>query len=223
MSGSVKAYFALKVTGHRPDAAYMVRARAGHPGGRRRGEDQQLHPLLPGPVGNHQLRASVRPSRRKSSCLPKWMPFNIYEMSAWSRTISDSAVDPVGVQAGRASCRPNWAFASCFATRPEDLPVTMPRSEQLDDIRRPTRIDWHRVLRPRRSHAEVRSIVSGCLRCDRWPIRRAERWMCERFAGSDGLGAIFPPIIWSVVALKCLGHRRRLAGGDDRTGANSTS
>jgi squalene-hopene/tetraprenyl-beta-curcumene cyclase len=33
--------------------------------------------------------------------------------------------------------------------------------------------------------------------------------MEERFADSDGLGAIFPPIIWSVVALKCLGH------GDD--------
>ena len=30
--------------------------------------------------------------------------------------------------------------------------------------------------------------------------------MCERFANSDGLGAIFPPIVWSVVALKCLGH-----------------
>jgi squalene-hopene/tetraprenyl-beta-curcumene cyclase len=34
----------------------------------------------------------------------------------------------------------------------------------------------------------------------------AARWMTDRFAGSDGLGAIFPPIIWSIVALKCLGH-----------------
>jgi len=44
------------------------------------------------------------------------------------------------------------------------------------------------------------------------PLRRralksAERWMTERFAHSDGLGAIFPPIIWSIVALKCLGYR----------------
>src|SRR6185295_3782475 len=43
------------------------------------------------------------------------------------------------------------------------------------------------------------------------PLRRralkvAERWMTERFIGSDGLGAIFPPIIWSVIALKCLGY-----------------
>jgi squalene-hopene/tetraprenyl-beta-curcumene cyclase len=30
--------------------------------------------------------------------------------------------------------------------------------------------------------------------------------MLERFADSDGLGAIFPPIIWSVIALRCLGY-----------------
>jgi squalene-hopene/tetraprenyl-beta-curcumene cyclase len=30
--------------------------------------------------------------------------------------------------------------------------------------------------------------------------------MTTRFAHSDGLGAIFPPIIWSVIALKCLGY-----------------
>jgi squalene-hopene/tetraprenyl-beta-curcumene cyclase len=30
--------------------------------------------------------------------------------------------------------------------------------------------------------------------------------MLERCEDSDGLGAIFPPIIWSVVALKCLGY-----------------
>ena len=37
-------------------------------------------------------------------------------------------------------------------------------------------------------------------------IRRASQWMIDRFDDSDGLGAIFPPIIWSIVALKCLGH-----------------
>jgi squalene-hopene/tetraprenyl-beta-curcumene cyclase len=29
--------------------------------------------------------------------------------------------------------------------------------------------------------------------------------MLERFAGSDGLGAIFPPIVWSIVALRAMG------------------
>ena len=31
--------------------------------------------------------------------------------------------------------------------------------------------------------------------------------MIERFDGSEGLGAIFPPMVWSIVALKCLGYR----------------
>ena len=29
--------------------------------------------------------------------------------------------------------------------------------------------------------------------------------MLERFDGSDGLGAIFPPILWSIVALRAFG------------------
>src|SRR5690606_3503433 len=33
-----------------------------------------------------------------------------------------------------------------------------------------------------------------------------EKWMLARFQQSDGLGAIFPPIVWSVVALRCLGY-----------------
>jgi squalene-hopene/tetraprenyl-beta-curcumene cyclase len=37
-------------------------------------------------------------------------------------------------------------------------------------------------------------------------LARAERWVVERFAGSEGLGAIFPPMIWSVIALRCLGY-----------------
>ena len=37
-------------------------------------------------------------------------------------------------------------------------------------------------------------------------IAAAERWMLERFEHSDGLGAIYPPIVWSIVALRCLGY-----------------
>src|SRR5690606_34802771 len=37
-------------------------------------------------------------------------------------------------------------------------------------------------------------------------ISRAREWILQRFSSSDGLGAIFPPIVWSVVALRCLGY-----------------
>ena len=37
-------------------------------------------------------------------------------------------------------------------------------------------------------------------------MQKAEKWMLDRFAGSDGLGAIFPPMVWSIIALRCLGY-----------------
>src|ERR1700740_2599 len=41
-------------------------------------------------------------------------------------------------------------------------------------------------------------------------LKRAEKWMLERFEMSDGLGAIFPSIMNSVIAMRCLGY-----SGDD--------
>ncbi|HWB84204.1 MAG TPA: squalene--hopene cyclase [Bryobacteraceae bacterium] len=40
----------------------------------------------------------------------------------------------------------------------------------------------------------------------RWAIRRAEQWMVERMHYSDGLGAIYPPMMYSVMALDTLGY-----------------
>src|SRR5262249_49463202 len=36
-------------------------------------------------------------------------------------------------------------------------------------------------------------------------VKRASAWMLEHFADSDGVGAIFPPIIYTVICLRCLG------------------
>jgi len=37
-------------------------------------------------------------------------------------------------------------------------------------------------------------------------LKKAEQWMLERFGGSDGLAAIFPAMLNSLIALKCLGY-----------------
>ena len=39
-------------------------------------------------------------------------------------------------------------------------------------------------------------------------MRKCEQWMLERFEGSDGLAAIFPAMLNSVIALKSLGYER---------------
>src|SRR5262249_12132446 len=40
----------------------------------------------------------------------------------------------------------------------------------------------------------------------RLALRRAEAWMRQRFVDRAGLAAIFPPIIYTIVCLRCLGH-----------------
>ena len=53
--------------------------------------------------------------------------------------------------------------------------------------------------------------------------------MLERFEHSDGLGAIYPPIVWSIVALRCLGYAddspevQRLPQAARRPGASRTT
>ncbi len=42
-------------------------------------------------------------------------------------------------------------------------------------------------------------------------IRAAHKWMFDHFENSDGLGAIFPPMIYTVVALTCLGYEPEVA------------
>jgi squalene-hopene/tetraprenyl-beta-curcumene cyclase len=37
-------------------------------------------------------------------------------------------------------------------------------------------------------------------------LRTAEKWMLERFHGSDGLGAIYPPMMYAIMALDVLGY-----------------
>ena len=66
-------------------------------------------------------------------------------------------------------------------------------------------MSWDRFFRT------VDRLLKWCQRHRVLPLRRkalaaAERWMLARFDQSDGLGAIYPPIVWSIVALKCLGY-----------------
>ncbi|MSR57153.1 MAG: squalene--hopene cyclase [Planctomycetaceae bacterium] len=203
ISASVKAYWALKITGQSPESEPMQRARGAI---RAAGGAEQVNSFtryyfaLLGVIAYDQCPA-VPP---EIVLLPSWCPFNIFEMSAWSRTI----LVPLSLL---------WAFRpqhqlpeghhirELFLKSPDELPLSMGPSAVVDALEQPTRIDWSRVFR---------GIDRGIKLCERWhlkplrglAIRRASAWMCERFADSDGLGAIFPPIIWSVVALKCLGH-----------------
>ena len=86
VSGSVKAYFALKLTGHDAGAEYMRRARAAIMA--RGGADavnsfSRFYLALLGQISYEQCPA-VPP---EIVLLPKWFPVNLYAVSAWTRTI----------------------------------------------------------------------------------------------------------------------------------------
>lgn len=203
ISSSVKAYWALKIAGYDPQSEPLQRARtailaAG--GAEQVNSFTRYYLALLGIIGYHQCPA-VPP---ELMLIPRWAPFNIYEMSAWSRTI----LVPLTILWSYRPVRqlpPEMGIDELFCGRPQDLPVSMPPSETLDDLSHHRRLDWDRIFRwVDRAIKTAEKLKLHVLRP--LAIKRAQNWMVDRFDDSDGLGAIFPPIIWSVVALKCLGY-----------------
>ena len=203
ISASVKAYLALKIAGHAADAPWMTRARqaiCGAGGAERINSFTRYYLALLGILDYRQCPA-VPP---ELVLLPRFCPLNIYEMSAWSRTIF-VPLSLLWAHRPRIDTPPEWKIDELFLHGPASLPTTMPQSGQLDELTSPGRINWNRIFT--RLDAAWKGIERWRLTPFRGTaIRRAADWMIERFADSDGLGAIFPPMVWSVVALKCLGY-----------------
>lgn len=192
LSTSVEAYFALKLVGMPTEHPEMVRARqmileAG--GAQRCNSFSRFYLALLGQIPYDECPC-VPPELVLVP--PKW-GFSLAAMSAWTRTI----VVPVSIMSAYKPVRelpPALGIAELFR---EDLPRTSWKSE--------TRFCWENFF------LGVDRVLKTL---DRWVpkswrrpgIRAAHRWLLEHFEDSDGLGAIFPPMIYTIVALKCLGY-----------------
>ncbi len=199
ISGSVKAYFALKLTGHDPGSEYMQRARRAilaHGGADAVNSFTRFYLAILGQIPYEQC-PEVPP---EAVLLPKWLPVSLYAVSAWSRTI----IVPLSIVSALRPVRPiepQRGIRELFLKAPEDWPPLrcpgLPGGTGL--------LSWDRFFRT------VDRLMKWCRRCRLLPLRRralkaAQRWMLKRFHNSDGLGAIYPPIIWSLAALRCLGY-----------------
>ncbi|NOG55742.1 MAG: squalene--hopene cyclase [Planctomycetes bacterium] len=133
---------------------------------------------------------------------PHWSPFHLAKMSAWSRTM----VLPLAI---------------CSALRPvRQLPDQVHRAfaRLFND-----RAYQHRICRSRSQQHRIMGAVFH--QCDdwlksvnhagagNWPLRRralqeAERWILDRAQPhtTEGLGAIFPPMVYLQIALYALGY-----------------
>jgi squalene-hopene/tetraprenyl-beta-curcumene cyclase len=193
LSVSVKAYFALKLTGHDPDASYMRRARQvilslGGAAGCNSFTKFYLALLGQFPYANC---ASVPP---EMVLLPRWSYINLYAMSSWTRTI----VVPLSIF---SACKPlrklpaTNGIAELFTEAPETPLWPAKPSKRL--------LSWGNVFLGIDWLYKKSEPWLGPIR--RLALKRAAAWMREHLRESDGLGAIFPPMIYTVVSLRCLG------------------
>src|SRR6266850_1798208 len=127
---------------------------------------------------------------------PNWFWFNIYEISSWSRAI----LVPLSI---------------CYAKKPfKKLPDEMGIEELFVGGRDRSRMHLHwskKKVSWRNFFLLVDRMVHAFERVHIRPLRsvalnKAEKWMLERFEMSDGLAAIFPSIMNSIIALRCLGY-----------------
>lgn len=198
ISASVKAYFALKLCGYDSESASMRRARAAilaSGGADAVNSFTRFYLAFLGQIPFDRCPA-VPP---EIGMLPTWFPINLYAMSSWSRAMVVTlsliwAKNPV------THVEPALGISELFVRPPDQWPLTRGSAAASG------KQGWSRFFRA----------VDTCLKaCERTglmlargaAVRKAERWMIERFADSDGLGAIFPPMVWSIVALKALGYR----------------
>jgi squalene-hopene/tetraprenyl-beta-curcumene cyclase len=196
INASVKAYFALKLAGHSPNAPWMQEARAtilrlgGIP---QMNTYAKLYLALLG-----QFPWKYLPTIPVELVLfPNWLFFNIYEMSSWSRGM----LIPLAIINHFKPTRQLPAEKQLHELYPvgtEQKDFSLQRDERL--------LTWRNFF----------------LRCDSalkflhkssWkPLRQralkaAEAWMVERMGeGSDGLAAVFPAMLNSIIALKVLGY-----------------
>ncbi len=194
LSASVKAYFALKLAGHDLDAPHMARARdviRGLGGAGRCNSFTKFYLALLG-----QLPYASCPSVPPEMVfLPRWAYVNLYAMSSWTRTI----VVPLSIFSAHKPVRelpPRLGVRELFVEPPEAPRWPCPPTDRLLSWTNFfLGVDWlYKKLEP----------WLGPLR--RAAVGRAADWMLTRFVDSDGLGAIFPPMIYTVVALRCLGR-----------------
>ena len=126
--------------------------------------------------------------------IPARLNFSLSAMSAWTRTI----VVPLSIMSFYKPVRrlePDRGIAELF--RPIGHAVA--RGRPPGSRGRTSSWGWTALLKwlDRR--------VPGALR--KPAVRTAHRWMLDHCENTDGLGAIFPPMVYSIIALRCSGLR----------------
>jgi squalene-hopene/tetraprenyl-beta-curcumene cyclase len=200
MSASVKAYFALKMIGDRPDDPHMARARAAVLARGGAARCNVFTRILLSLYGILRWR-TVPEMPVEILLLPRWFPFHLSKVSYWTRTVM---VPLLVLQAlrPRAKNPRGVTIGELFIEPPESVGAAAKAAHQ----------SWFWFALFRGIDAALRPAVSlfpkALRRC---AITRATDFVTERLNGSDGLGAIFPAMANSVMMFDALGDQANAA------------
>jgi len=189
VSASVKAYFALKLAGLPLDGEPMSKLR------------ERILALGGIQAANSYVKINLSlfnlyPRDHVATVPPEIILLGnlLYQMSSWTRAI----VMPLSIV--QALDREGRPVPEGFTLQDLFLP-----GEPLDFHRDREFFSWHNLFIQ----------LDGCLKwwerhgvqsIRKRAIHEAEKWMLARFEHSDGLGAIYPPMMYSIMALDLLGY-----------------
>jgi squalene-hopene/tetraprenyl-beta-curcumene cyclase len=196
VSASVKAYFGLKLAGYTADHPALARARKKIlelGGATKINTFTKIYLCFFGQY-DYEAVPAIPP---EIVLFPRWFWFNIYEISSWSRAI----LVPLSIAYARKPFKkipPELGIDELFVHgRHNKKALRLKWSEKLVSWRNfflvlNQLVHWFEAVHVR----PLRSIA----------IRKAEQWVLARLEMSDGLGAIYPAIMNSIIALRCLGY-----------------
>ncbi|HLK54611.1 MAG TPA: squalene--hopene cyclase, partial [Candidatus Angelobacter sp.] len=195
ISASVKAYFALKLMGYKPEDPILERAREAILALGGVTECNTFTKIYLCFLGQYDWEAvpAVPP---EIVLFPNWFWFNLYEISSWSRAI----LVPLSIAYAKKPFKKLPAEMSI-----DELFVGGRHGKHLHLKWTANKISWRNFF------LVLNRVVHFCERFHVRPLRylaikKAERWMLDRLEKSDGLGAIYPGILNSIIALRCLGY-----------------
>jgi len=194
MSCTVKAYYALKLAGDDVNAPHMRKARTliiEHGGAARCNVFTRLALAMFGQIpwrGVPYIPTEIM-------LLPKWFPFHLSKVSYWTRTVLVPLTILYTLKAKAAN--PSQVHVrELFVVAPEKEKNYFPVRSRSNGV----------FLKLERSIRLFEWAVPKCIR--RKAIKRAEEWFVERLNGEDGLGAIFPAMVYAHEALALLGYEK---------------
>lgn len=195
LSATVKGYFALKLLSDDPQAPHMQAARRFvlQNGGAEQSNSFSRFFL----AGLGQISYDACPAiPPEIALLPKWAYFNLYSVSAWTRTM----ILPLAITSAH---RPVRDLPAAMGIR--ELFLQGPPHGVSNGDAPPDAEGWRQIFLALDQAMKVyEKLPFKPLRSK--ALKEAEQWLIEHMKGSEGLGAIFPPMVYILITLRALGY-----------------